>query len=231
MAEGQPQQIVSGLTINAAALVAAFLLVMPMQATAQAPVVERPVPTTPGNQTAPSAGPRPPVTPAVAAPATPAATPSAGTGVATPAAAAPTATAPTNGTATPPPATKSFVSVGDRPTVLYDAPSNRSNRTFIVLRNTPLEVLVKLDRWTKVRDADNTIGWVENSALGDRRFVQVSAATAEVRASAASTAALVFEAQRQVLLEVTGAATEGWIPVRHRDGQVGFIRTTQVWGD
>jgi SH3-like domain-containing protein len=100
-----------------------------------------------------------------------------------------------------------------------------------MLRNTPLEVLVKLDRWTKVRDADNTIGWVENSTLGERRFVQVSTPSADVRASAATSAPLVFEAQRQVLLEVTGSATEGWIAVRHRDGQVGFVRTTQVWGD
>lgn len=230
MAEGQPQQIVSGLTINAAALVAAFLLVMPLQVSAQAPVVERPVPASPGTAPAASASPRPATAPATLAPATPATTPAATAGVATPAVAAPTTTA-TSGSAPPAPPTKSFVSIGDRPTVLYDAPSNRSNRTFIMLRNTPLEVLVKLDRWTKVRDADNTIGWVENGALGDRRYVQVSAASAEVRANAAANAPVVFEAQRQVLLEVTGAATEGWIPVRHRDGQAGFVRTTQVWGD
>jgi len=28
------------------------------------------------------------------------------------------------------------------------------------------------------------------------------------------------------LLEVTG----GWLRVRHRDGQAGFVRATQMWG-
>lgn len=227
MAEAQAQQIVSGLTTNAAALVAAFLLVMPPHAAAQAPVVDRPVPSTAAGTTSPTPTPASPVSPTVRS--GPASAPTNG-GATSPAVPAITPQAPSSTAPTSAP-TKSFVSIGDRPAVLYDAPSNRSNRTFIMLRNTPLEVLVKLDRWTKVRDADNTIGWVENSALGERRFVQVSAASADVRATAAASAPLVFEAQRQVLLEVTGSAAEGWIAVRHRDGQSGFVRTTQVWGD
>jgi SH3-like domain-containing protein len=128
--------------------------------------------------------------------------------------------------------TKSFVAVGDKPTVLFDAPSARANKTFILLRGTPLEVLVKLDKWTKVRDAENAIGWVENTGLGDKRHVQVSAATADVRNAPSAAAQLVFDAQKGVLLEVTGAASpDGWMPVRHRDGQTGFVRVSQIWGE
>lgn len=137
---------------------------------------------------------------------------------------------------TPPPVPVSvapaplFVSVGDKPAILYDALSVKANKLFILSRFHPLEVLVRLDKWTKVRDAEGTIGWVENSSLGDKRFAQVSAATAEIRASAAATSAVVFEAQRGVILEVTAPATDGWLAVRHRDGQSGFVRVTQVWG-
>jgi SH3-like domain-containing protein len=139
----------------------------------------------------------------------------------------------------PPPATplatnvpaKAFVSVGERPAVMYDAPSERSNKTFIVLRNTPLEVLVKLAKWIKVRDAEGTIGWVEAAAVGERRFVQVAANSADVRAMANANSANVFDAQRGVLLEVSGMPLDGWLPIRHRDGQTGFVRQTQVWGD
>ncbi len=123
-----------------------------------------------------------------------------------------------------------FVSVGDKPAILYDALSVKANKLFILSRFHPLEVLVKLDKWTKVRDAEGTIGWVENASLGDRRFAQVSAATADVRASAAATSNLVFEAQRGVILEVTTPAADGWVAVRHRDGQAGFVRSSQVWG-
>lgn len=124
----------------------------------------------------------------------------------------------------------SFVTIGEKPAVVYDSPSQKGNRTLVLSRFTPLEALVKLDKWTKVRDSEGSIGWVENSAIGDRRFVQVAAATAEVRAGTSAGAPVVFEAQRGVLLEVTSPTTDGWIGVRHRDGQGGVVRSNQVWG-
>ncbi len=127
---------------------------------------------------------------------------------------------------------KIFVTIGDRPTVLFDAPSNRANKIFIILRHSPLELLVKLEKMTKVRDADGTVGWVDNEALGSRRHVQVSVPIANVRATPSAAGNLIFDAQRAVLLEVTGAATaDGWLPVKHRDGQSGFMQLSQVWGD
>ena len=133
----------------------------------------------------------------------------------------------TSATATP---VLAYVSIGEKPAILYDAPSAKANRTHILFRFQPVEVLVKLDKWTKVRDADGAIGWIENSACGDKRLVLVSTANAEVRAMPTVTAALVFEAQRGVVVETTGNARDGWLPVRHRDGQAGFVRVTQVWG-
>ncbi len=123
-----------------------------------------------------------------------------------------------------------YTTIGDRPAILYDGLSTKANKIFILSRNHPLEVLVKLDKWTKVRDADGANGWVENSSLGDRRYVQVSANVADIRTMPSSAATLVFEAQRGVLLEVTAPTVDGWIPVRHRDGQSGFMRSVQAWG-
>lgn len=124
----------------------------------------------------------------------------------------------------------SFVTIGEKPAIVYDSPSAKGNRTLVLSRLSPLEVLVKLDKWTKIRDAEGSVGWVENGVLGERRHVQIVATVAEVRASASPAALLVFEAQRGVLLEVTGTATDGWIPVKHRDGQSGLVRASQVWG-
>lgn len=124
-----------------------------------------------------------------------------------------------------------FSALGDKPAIVYDAPSLKAAKIFILARFQPVEVLVKLDKWIKIRDADNTLGWVESGALGDKRFVQVAASVADVRTASSTTATLVFEAQRAVLLEVIGPATDGWLPVRHRDGQSGYVRKNQVWGD
>ncbi|HUP97603.1 MAG TPA: SH3 domain-containing protein [Usitatibacter sp.] len=123
-----------------------------------------------------------------------------------------------------------FKSLGEKPAILYDAPSTRADRLFVATRNYPFEVLVKLDQWTKVRDANGEVAWVENSALGARPTVLVTVPLADIRAAASAQSPLVFEAYKQVLLEVLEAPAEGWVKVRHRDGQQGFIRLAHVWG-
>ena len=123
-----------------------------------------------------------------------------------------------------------FRSLGDKPAILYDAPSAKADRLFVASRYYPFEVLVKLDHWTKVRDANGEVAWVENRALGDRQTVLVSVPLADVRAAPNAPSPLVFEAYKQVLLEVLEPPAEGWVKVRHRDGQQGYIRLTHVWG-
>jgi len=58
-----------------------------------------------------------------------------------------------------------YRSLGERPAILYDAPSSKADRLFIAARYYPFEVVVKLDQWVKVRDANGEVGWVEGSAL------------------------------------------------------------------
>ena len=123
-----------------------------------------------------------------------------------------------------------FRSLGDKPAVLYDAPSVRADRLYVASRHYPFEVLVKLDQWTKVRDADGAVAWVENKSLGERQTVIVTVPLADVRAAPNAQSALVFEAYKQVLLETLEAPADGWVRVRHRDGQQGYIRVSHVWG-
>jgi SH3-like domain-containing protein len=123
-----------------------------------------------------------------------------------------------------------FRSVGERPATLYDAPSARADKLFAVTRQYPFEVLVKLDQWTKVRDSNGEVGWIENGALGDRAMAVVTVPVADVRAGPDPKAPLAFEAYKQVLLEVLEPPANGWVKVRHRDGQEGYVRVSHVWG-
>jgi SH3-like domain-containing protein len=123
-----------------------------------------------------------------------------------------------------------FRAIGERAAVLYDAPSLKADRLFVASRGYPFEVLVKLDQWTKVRDQNGEVAWVENRALGERHSVLVSVPLADVRAAPNVAAPLVFEAYKQVLLEALEPAADGWVKVRHRDGQQGFIRVAHLWG-
>lgn len=123
-----------------------------------------------------------------------------------------------------------YRSIGDRPAVLYDAPSARADRLFIATRHYPFEVLVKLDQWTKVRDANGEVAWVENKFLSERAMALVTVPVADVHAEPNGASPLVFEAYKQVLLEVVEPPSGEWVKVRHRDGQQGYIRVTHVWG-
>ena len=129
-----------------------------------------------------------------------------------------------------------FRATGDA-TVLYDAPSAKSKPLFVLGRDVPLEVIVPVEAWIKVRDAGGTIGWAEKRALADRRSLVVRAAVAEVRANPDDSAPLVFRAEQDVLLELAEPATSalatgtpGWVKVKHRDGQLGYVRIAQVFG-
>ena len=89
---------------------------------------------------------------------------------------------------------------------------------------------MKLDQWTKVRDVNGEVAWVENKAFGDRATALVTVAVADVHSAPDVKAPLVFEAYKQVLLEVLAPPADGWVKVRHRDGQEGYVRTSQLWG-
>jgi SH3-like domain-containing protein len=119
--------------------------------------------------------------------------------------------------------------------VLYDAPSIKAKPLYALGRDYPLEVVVNVEGWLKVRDAGGTVAWIEKKAVGERRVLMVRSPVAEILASPDASAPLVFKAEQNVVLELvdagqTGSTTPGWAKVRHRDGQVGYVRIQQVWG-
>jgi SH3-like domain-containing protein len=123
-----------------------------------------------------------------------------------------------------------FKSVEDSAAVLYDAPSRAAKPLFVVSKHYPLEVIVNLDAWIKVRDHAGALTWVERKSLGEKRMVVVTAAHAEVRRQPEENAAIAFNAAQNVALELVEIAPGGWLRVRHADGATGFVRARQVWG-
>ncbi len=123
-----------------------------------------------------------------------------------------------------------FRSVGDQPAILYDAPSVKARKQFILSRQYPVEVVVVVQGFSKVRDAAGGFAWVESRLLTDKRAVLVRAASAEVRAAPDEKSALVFQAQKDVVLELLEPPATGWARVRHSDGRSGYARLKELWG-
>jgi SH3-like domain-containing protein len=124
-----------------------------------------------------------------------------------------------------------FRSVQEPAAVLYDAPSRASTPLFVVQRNYPLEVIVNLEGWVKVRDHAGALTWVERKALSEKRTLLVTGTAAEARQRPEDAAPAVFSAAQNVTLDLVEVAPNGWLRVRHADGATGYVRASQVWGD
>ncbi len=123
-----------------------------------------------------------------------------------------------------------YRSVGANPIIMYDAPSVKGGKLYVAPRGMPVEVVFVNGAWSRVRDMAGDLSWVESKDLVTRRNLVVKAGNAKVRASADESANLVFSADKHVLLEMAEPANAGWVKVKHRDGQLGYVRVQEVWG-
>lgn len=114
--------------------------------------------------------------------------------------------------------------------ILYDSPSQKGKKLYLIKAQTPVEAVVRLEGWVKVRDAEGTLAWIEVANLAERRTLVVTAPHAEIRESDKAEAPVVSTLDKWVVVDFVEAAAPGWAKVRHRDGTTGFVRSTQVWG-
>ncbi|MDP1980082.1 MAG: SH3 domain-containing protein [Undibacterium sp.] len=123
-----------------------------------------------------------------------------------------------------------FRAIGASPVIMYDAPSAKGGKLAVAPRGMPVEVVFTSGAWSKVRDVSGDMSWVESKDLITRRSLIVRAANAKIRATADESSPLVFSADKHVLLEMAEPAVAGWVKVKHRDGQLGFVKVNEVWG-
>jgi SH3-like domain-containing protein len=123
-----------------------------------------------------------------------------------------------------------YKTVGAAPAIMYDAPSEKGRRVFVAPRGMPVEVVLTYGDWSKVRDSAGSLSWVQSKMLAAKHNVMVTVANAKIHAAAQDASPVVFSADKNVLLEVAEPAASGWLKVKHRDGQSGYVKITEVWG-
>lgn len=124
-----------------------------------------------------------------------------------------------------------YVSVGESSAILYDAPSLKAKKLFVVNRYMPFEQVVLLDNWVKVRDHSGALFWLEKRVLSSKNFVFAVNPLLDVRAEPDTGASRAFQVRQYVAMELLEATGTGWVKVRHRDGETGYARSTEVWGE
>jgi SH3-like domain-containing protein len=124
-----------------------------------------------------------------------------------------------------------YRSVAVSKAVLYDAPSSSAKKVLLLSQYYPVEIIVNLGDWIKVRDAQGSISWVEAKHLSSKRTVMVNINQAEIRQAADATSVLVATVEKDVALEVIDLKlNNGWLKVKHRDGAIGYILISSTWG-
>jgi len=123
-----------------------------------------------------------------------------------------------------------FRSVAENAAVLYDAPSVKARKLYVIGRDYPVEVVVVVEGWTKIRDANGELAWIESKSLTEHRTVMIKTPLADIRQSADDNAPLAFQAEQNVVLDLVELTGTGWAHVAHRDGQSGYVRLNQLWG-
>ena len=124
-----------------------------------------------------------------------------------------------------------FKSVGMTPAVMFDAPGQKARKVYIAPPGMPLEIVLDNGDWSRVRDVSGELSWVESRQLTDQRTLIVEVPVATVRATPSDTAATVFTTVKGVVLSLAEPIVSGWIKVRHKDGEIGYIKAAEVWGE
>jgi len=124
-----------------------------------------------------------------------------------------------------------FRSVAFAKTILYEAPSATTKRVYLVGEGYPLEIIVNLGDWLKVRDPYGTLSWAESKNLQSKRTVIVKVDKANIYKDPESKSALVATIEKDVVIELSDPLiANGWIKVRYQQDLDGYLQTSQVWG-
>ena len=118
-------------------------------------------------------------------------------------------------------------------TIAFEGPSAKATKQYVYSRGTPVEVVVQIEGWLKVRDAQGALVWVEKKSLIERSNVQIKSPTADAMAAPDAASPIVFRAESGVLLTLVSPQPPNagaWAQVRHRDGQTGFVRVDALFG-
>ncbi len=121
-----------------------------------------------------------------------------------------------------------FRSTANVAAILYDAPSTEAKRLFVLSKGYPLEVVVSITGWAKVRDSSGAMAWVALDQLSTTRTLVVRSAST-VRNAPKDTAPITAQVAANVIL--TWLENSGdWAKVRLPNQTTGYIKLNQVWG-
>jgi SH3-like domain-containing protein len=97
-----------------------------------------------------------------------------------------------------------------------------------VRRGLPVEVIAEFDVWRKIRDWQNTVGWVHQSMLAGRRTILIVGADRVIRQEPGEAAAVVARLASGVIGRLL-SCRDSWCQIEVQTYR-GWLRRDEFWG-
>ena len=125
-----------------------------------------------------------------------------------------------------------FISVKVKQAILFEGPSKTTEKMYIVTEGYPLEVLVSLKDWKKVKDHSGKISWIESKNTHNERTVLITKDDAVIFNQANEKSHKLANVDKFVVLKLNSSMLVGnWAQVKTQiEGLIGFVNAREVWG-
>ena len=125
-----------------------------------------------------------------------------------------------------------FISVKTKKALLYEGPSASTKKLYIVTEGYPLEIMVNLKDWKKVKDHTGNISWIQSNFADKNRTVMTIKGSVNLYHKASLQSSKLGQISKFVILNLNSTlVTDGWVNVQSQlEGLSGFVRLDKVWG-
>ena len=125
-----------------------------------------------------------------------------------------------------------FVSIKINKAILYEGPSDATDKEFIITEGYPLMVMVRLKDWLKVKDHEGKISWINANDTDKQRTVMTLKKNVNLFYKPTTNSVHLANIDEFVTLKLLSTYdTNGWVEVKTITGYIeGYIRKEDVWG-
>ena len=125
-----------------------------------------------------------------------------------------------------------FVSIKVKKAFLYEGPSSSTDKEFIITEGYPLQVMVRLKDWIKVKDHLGKISWIQSADTSKDRNVMTLNDNVNLFYKPTTDSVHLAKIEKDITLKLLSPfPTNGWIQVKTLSQNIeGYIRAEDVWG-
>ncbi len=122
-----------------------------------------------------------------------------------------------------------FITADSDPMNVRRGPGDNYEVIMKVGKHYPLKVLDHAEGWLKISDFEGDRGWIQQKLASFAPYVITKGDKSNVRTGPKSDNPIAFTSEKGVLLKVL-EQKEGWLKVKHEDGDEGWISAKIVFG-